>query len=465
MRQTYPESDLAFENLRANRLELGARLGIGESRHTPPASGHYPHIYFWDSLKAAIANARHNTQESVRYACTELYAVLEGQHENGFIANIQFAPKGRKFDPERWLAFGFRAKDSNYTQAPMLALTVREIYDSIDDVDDLPSAKEFLADVYPQTRKYYEYLINNRSNSQDDRLIGVIHPHETGRDSDPTFDFIKPWRLKRNGPDTPNIVDKLNVPIDYGSILLHGLKLRFARGDIAKQREKFWVNDVMMNCIYVDNLNEMATLAWELGEFDDAVRYASIADEVEERILSDMWFPEARDGKGAFYALDANKQPIKEVSVSNLFPLVLPKLKPEQLESLLDMMDSSFNTNFPLPSVATDSPNYDPHNRETDRLWRGPTWINVCWYIVERGLNRHINNPDMADNEDLLERCEDWAERIVDSCIKLVKQGSSEHYDPDTGEGQRPRVHNFAWNYLAFVMRAAKIKRSRQQAK
>jgi hypothetical protein len=461
MRQTYPESHIAVANLLANRVEAGAKLGIPETPHTPPAAGHYPHVYFWDSLAAVIINAENGSRESISYGKTEFKEVLKGQQPNGFIGNMQFALKGRKLDFERWLAFGINAKTSNYGQAPMLAMAAASIYEAIKRDEGLGEAKEFLKEVYEPTARYYRYHEKYRSNSTDDKLIGIIHPHETGRDSDPTFDFIKPLRLKRNGPDTPNIIDKINVPIDYFSIIWHGWKLKGTRGEVAKQRELFWVNDVMMNCIYVDNLREMGGLAWELGEFDDAAEFSHLALQVEEQIKTDMWFPDARGGKGAFYALDSNGDPIEEVSISNLFALVLPNLDAKQVESLLGMMDESFDVNFPLPSVATDSPNYDPHNKETDRLWRGPTWIITNWYLVMRGLNMQLQNTKLQERPDLLDRSQHWAVRVVESSLTMVKRTLAEHFNPDTGEGQRPRVQKFAWDNLAYVMVAKILKSTR----
>jgi glycogen debranching enzyme len=153
-----------------------------------------------------------------------------------------------------------------------------------------------------------------------------------------------------------------------------------------------------------------------------------------------------------FYTLDAKSEPIKEVTVSNLFPLLLDGLKPSQLEAVLDLMDKSFNVPFPLPSVATDSPNYDPHNREADRLWRGPTWMITNW-LVTRGLQKQLTREDLKELPGLLKRCGMWNERIVTSSRELIdRNGAWEHYDPVNGNGQRPRVKNFAWSYLAYFM-------------
>ena len=363
---------------------------------------------------------------------------------------MQFIGNGRQLDPER-IAFKGEDNGSNYTQPPVLALAVAETFESTAE-QNLPQAKLFLYEMYPSLKRFYEYFETYRSNSARNKLIGVIHPHETGRDSDPTFDQIKPLRLKRNGVDTPRTTDLINVPIDYLSVLAYGVKLKRDNGDLSKTRKRFWINDVMMNCIYVDNLYQMSKLAGIQGLERDSEYFSKLAETVEEQIMSKMWFPNARSGQGAFYALNKTGSPINEISISNLFPLVLPNISEYQLRSLLDMMDRSFNTPYPLPSVATDSPNYDPHNREIDRLWRGPTWINTNWYIVERGLKIQLSRSDI-DNTNLLDRVQTWESRIIDSSRALLdKSGLAEHYDPITGAGQRKRVKNFAWSNLGYMM-------------
>jgi hypothetical protein len=47
--EKYPGSDQACQNLLFNRQQLGRKLGIEESAHTPPAN-HYPHNHEADRL-------------------------------------------------------------------------------------------------------------------------------------------------------------------------------------------------------------------------------------------------------------------------------------------------------------------------------------------------------------------------------------------------------------------------------
>ncbi len=459
MRDKYPLAQTGADNLRQNRtwLAKAEKLDAEETDHNPPSQGHYRAAYYWDEVAADIISAKAALLEKSNYdylsaAKRGIGVLTAGIRDDGFLPNYRYLGKPRGFDPEMILAFGRGATSSNYTQPPVLALGVRETYETAKILGD--GASDFFHEVYPPTLLHYDYLERELSNNDTDKLIGIYHPHMTGRDSDPTFDDIKPLRLPRRGEGTSKIIDKLNIPIDYASILMHGIQLRKAGDSVEQWRKKYWTNDVMMNCIYVDNLRELARLEDEKLLVFHATRHDDLANQVEKQILNDMWFPNVNNGTSAFLALDKNSEPINEISISNLFPLTLRNLREEQLESILDLMDNSFNVPFPLPSVATDSPNYDPHNQESWRLWRGPKWMITDWYIVERGLWRQAERIDLQHQPDLVDRCIKWANRISEKSLEVVETHSPrEHYNPITGKGQRERVKNFGWSNLAYIMR------------
>lgn len=393
---------------------------------------------------------------------TEVFSILNGMDEEGMIPNMIFAGEGRRWDPER-PTFMKPHERSDYSQPPVLAQAVQETYQAMRRAGD-SNAETFLQEIYPRLRKFYGYFQQHRQNSSEDQLIGVIHPHETGRDSDPTFDFFKESKLQNKlfpwqGRDTKRGRAVLNAGMDYAKVMGLNYQLKASKWGLAEARQIFWVNDIMFNCIYVDNLLEMAKLAAAVGRNQEADAYRQLASSVESLILEEnkMWFPDARDGKGAFYALNKGK-PIEEVSVSNLFPLLLPNLRPEQLESILYMLENSFDTDYPIASVPKDSPKYDPDNLMIHRLWRGGTWMNTNWYLVEHGLLRQAARPDLADYPELVQRCRDFANKVSIASNKMVDQGYHEYYHPETGQPQRAKsVTHFAWSTLARLLPVPKI--------
>ena len=203
-----------------------------------------------------------------------------------------------------------------------------------------------------------------------------------------------------------------------------------------------------MNCIHVDNLLAMSKLAAHAGHVDEARRYKERAELIEQDILTNMYDPEDK----IFYNIDKDDSKLKEATVNNLFPLILPNLSAEQLKNVLDLMKDGFDTDYPLPSVATFSPNFDPSNREIHRLWRGPTWINMNAYLVDRGLLMQAEREDLP--AELRQACREWAEKITLSSWRLLeKNGACEYYNPLNGEGLRPAVKNFGWSYKALTMK------------
>jgi hypothetical protein len=470
--QTAPlDSQIAAQNIFERQTEHGS-----DTRYTRP-SPHYEGLYLWDSFFAAWINAVAGRQAAEKglpsarrwltAAQTELMVITDGQNSNGFIPNIQNFE--RKIDLERLIAFGRGSKQSNYTQPPVFALPILETHEAALAAAELSGdptlfeeSKAWLQTIYPKAKAFYKYFENFLSNDADDKLIGLYHPHMSGRDSDPTFDRrLKRWRLKYNGAETKEWRYLANIAIDYASILKHGWNLRQAGGDVQKMREVYWMNDVMMNCLYVDNLFYMAEIASQTGHNQDAEDFTGLALDVEQQVLTRMW--DEKDKR--FYALDSEGQHIKEMTVSNLFPLLLPNLREEQLEALLDTLDVSFNTPYPLPSVATDSRNYDPSNREKDRLWRGGVWINTN-KLVEHGLRKQLArfHSEMLHRPDLMNRCQAWAERIDKRSRLLVKtKGRWEHYNPENANPLRQRVKKFAWSNLALIPILTAADRFRQQ--
>jgi len=136
-----------------------------------------------------------------------------------------------------------------------------------------------------------------------------------------------------------------------------------------------------------------------------------------------------------------DEKPAKTLTFSSLFPLILDDLDPRKATRLIDehlLNEREFWLPYPVPSVAATEPSFDPAWR-TNTTWRGPTWINVNWYLYW-GLRAHGRN-DVAS---------DLAERTI---RMMAASGVREFYDPLTGEGQGAR--DFGWSTLVLDLIAA----------
>jgi len=500
---------LTYELLTGGPIEAGTALllnresakehyGWDYALHTPPAAEHYRHTYLWDSgffmiiySQAALFAAKaaeyleqrldtfddpgatefirpkinelcEMAQKFQRAAIEEGFWLMDGQRPDGFLANVQYADGFKWYEIEKALSIARPNRTSSYSQPPVVPLAVLSVYKSMEQISD-EGARLYLEEIYGSCAKLIGYWYQYRSNSADDKLVGIVDPHEGGMDSLRQWDYIKPFRRPRHPQMTQEEADH-NMFADGAHFVVRLLERRvLARGNLKKERQLFWSNDVAMNCIYFHNIQAMARLAAELGKTDDEEFYRRLADQVEQAILNKLWQEDSsKVPKPGLYSLDAEGHPIKTITISNLFGLLLPHMPEKKLKAVVLMMDQDFDAPYPLPSDSINSPEYDPHNQEKDRLWRGPTWINTNYYLVEHGLRMQAQRQDI--DPVLREKCSQWASLIAQKSNELIDinqtdsddlaaLGAYEHYDSELGQGQRPRVINFGWTWLARLMR------------
>ncbi|HYV23437.1 MAG TPA: hypothetical protein VEN31_12375, partial [Candidatus Bathyarchaeia archaeon] len=148
------------------------------------------------------------------------------------------------------------------------------------------------------------------------------------------------------------------------------------------------------------------------------------------------------DERGVFWDLAGwDETPARTLTFSCLFPLILDDLDPRKAKRLVDehlLNEKEFWLPYPIPSVAASERGFDPGWR-AKTTWRGPTWINVNWYLYW-GLRAHGRG--------------DVASHIVERTIAMIdRSGIREFYGPRTGEGQGAR--DFGWTTLVLDLIAA----------
>jgi hypothetical protein len=415
---------------------------LSGSAYTPPDFYHYPHGYLWDSGFHAIVYARSGIPE---LAQEELEAVFSWQDkETGFIANAKFHPtKGTKH-PERRYVFGKNAETSKYSQPPVLALASWETYEAFIKQGKYKEAKSFLNQNYDSLSSFFNFFINTREN-QNSSLVKIAHPHETGRDFDPTYDFTDPFIMKKvNVPVLKTFVDKANMATNQATRFLWGLNWAKRHNFDA---EKLDVNDVMFNAIYANGLSYMAQIAEATLHHDDAVFYNQKAEQVGRDITTQLW-----DDKDKVFYAQRHGVPIRKISISNLSGIMVPEISEEQFERVLELIEDPkhFGTSYPIPSVPVSSPYFDPDFKELG-LWRGGTWM-FSNFILEKALRERAEE-FKATNPALSARAETDAYIIRRTSSEMVdKNGEAEFFHPLTGAAQRKEVTLFGPSTLAHVM-------------
>ena len=229
----------------------------------------------------------------------------------------------------------------------------------------------------------------------------------------------------------------LNRIRDYAGALAINLAGYKAGWEPARIHQTTEFIDVWFNCFLYENYHAMAELSFRAGYDEEAVMFGELALDLEQRIIKEHYFKNARDGQGAFYST-YNGAPMYRDTIGNLMTFFLKKLPPNQLQSNLELVRTGFNTPYILPSVATDDiANYDPRYEEEDRHWRGPAWI-VANRMVMDGLDNQMDRGEYIP-EALRNQCWELFHDIHSSNLAMVELTGdyAEHNNPINGQGQR----------------------------
>lgn len=377
----------------------------------PPSLPYYPHEWLWDTCFHAISCSALGLHDIVKEILERL--ILCEQRQDGWIPHIIY-------HGHAWLTFKPRDIEklffpiphrSPYTQPPVFA-------QALDWIEDPTFATHIFEKVY----RFFLYFIE-RQDPDNDGLISNFHPRETGRDSTPEFDRWWPCR--------PYSIPFLSYLFDLLLVLKISIRYRGQGWKIEKISKKpaVDVEDLMFNSIWVDGMDIITKFA---PDEESKSKIQGLAKNTENAIIEKCWDEKAK----MFYSLGPQNEHIRVVTISNLFPLILPNLPKDKAERIVELLTDKrqFWTPYPVPSVAQSEPSFDPDGR-TKLLWRGPAWVNTNWYLIY-GLLRH----------GFYQVARDLAHRTLDM---VAREGFREFYHPFTGKGMR--VKNFGWSTLVVT--------------
>ena len=382
-----------------------------------PSPTTYPFQWWWDSAFIAIALLHVDPELSKQ----EIRCLLQGARPDGFMPHMILWEKSAH--ERAYAEYSIRLAHPFYTatiQPPVIGRSIERIYEATGDA-------EFVRAVLPTVRMIFDWLDDIRDPDRDG-LIAIIQPDESGLDASPKYDAA------------------MGVPFDPPSETLPALRLSMQRlfkaYDGKAMREQplqdvFLFEDVMVNSIYADSLRALAAVCRATG--------APGADDFEARrakcvkaLLTKCW----DEKSAAFWDLSGKaEERVRVLTFSILFPLILPELDAKIARRLVEehlLNEKEFWLPYPVPSIAASEPSFDP-GWKTGTTWRGPTWMNVNWYLYH-GLRAH--------------GFEDVAHELARRSLEMVtRSGVREFFDPLTGEGEG--AHDFAWTTLVLDILAA----------
>src|SRR5512133_308078 len=264
--------------------------------------------------------------------------------------------------------------EADVTKPPLLAWTIWKIYESTGD-------KEFLQETYEPTVRWINWWLDH--NDRDgDGLCEYGHPFSSGLDDSPLWDSGMPVC----SPD--------------------------------------------LNAYLVLQMQYLAKIAEVIGEVRDITTWNELAASLIKRMDEVLW-----DGPAGMYFAHHEKDVIRLKTPFSLFPLLLGNLDPDKAARLVENLfdESTFWTDFPVPSVAIDEESFDP-----EQMWRGPAWVNVNYLLVE-GLTR----------SGFVEEARRLRRITLQKLMNLPD--FYEYYNPLTGEPGSKAAPIFGWSAALFI--------------
>jgi glycogen debranching enzyme len=266
--------------------------------------------------------------------------------------------------------------EADVTKPPLIGWAVWKLYETDGD-------REFLDEVYEPIVRWNNWWFE-KNDVDGNGLCEYQHPYSSGLDDSPLWDD--------------------GVPVEAPDLNTY----------LCLQQEA------------------LAKIAAAIGETADAERWAQRADALARRMIEKMW----DEAAGLFWAKrPPSGMPVNVRTPFNLFPLITGRMPPEIAARLSAHLtdERQFWTRYPVPTVARDDPKYNPQV-----MWRGPTWVNVNYLLVE-GLQR-AGYPELAREL----RC-----RSLE--MMLGEDDIYEYYHPETGRSSPKAASIFGWSSALFI--------------
>jgi hypothetical protein len=398
-------------NWREGRTPHGQQFG-----YTCPDAAKYPDQFFWDSCFHALAWSRLDPARAMR----ELRSLGESQQPSGLIGHTTFWLGPVR--PARAFTYNLthrRAFQTATIQPPLLGWVWAEVAARSGDA-------RFADEGRAVVTRLHAYL--DRERADDDGLIGILQPDETGLDATPAYDAPLGWRCH------PKV----------GFLALQAFNRR--RGYHYRRIVAdggFHATDVLMNTAWI--------LGWEglarLGAPGAAARVEQLTAALVRRLFDRR--------AGIFFAEGPCGDPLRVSTWAGLAPLALARLPRDVGERIVNehlLNPRRYWLDYPVPSTAASEPTFVPGDDRylwIERYWRGPTWLFSTWFIL-RGL-LHLGY-------------EAQAAHLVDRTLALVERaGFREYFNPLTGDGMGARrfsVSTIAIECAALAESGAKVKLS-----
>jgi hypothetical protein len=393
--------------------------------YTVPNGRVYPFQWNWDSAFVALG---FNAFDRNR-AWTEIETLFQAQWDDGFLPHIIFWKDDPGYfpGPAVW-GTGKNPVTSGITQPPVAATVVRKLWESANRAGDTDGYRQRLGALFPKLLAWHRWFHDYR----DPEARGVVvamHPWETGRDNSPE------WDAPGEPIDVSNVGDYIRRDTSHLDAKMRPTKLEYDRylalvqfgratgWDHARisAENPFRVADVGMSMILLRANRDLAWLANELGNPDDAAEIRNWVD-LAERGIGWLWNDELQAWCSRDLLTGRSSGFITSASFLNFYAGLQDDRRDDAIRRHFDRIAGMVE--YMVPSLDPGDPGF-----QMVRYWRGPVWA-VVNYMIGMGLS------EVGDKE--------RGQKVRSDTLALMKRnGFYEAYSPVDGSGSGG--DDFSW--------------------
>ena len=383
--------------------------------YTIPCQRLYPFQWNWDSVITALGWATIDPER----AWLEIENLMKGQWENGMIPHIVFhRPSADYFPGPKYWGVGRAPPTSSISQPPILAEGCRLLWQHAKG-DRRQLAENKIKELFPQLCDYYLWWFRERTGEHTGikDLPVSLHPWESGMDNSPAWDealaAVPAVNMQFTRKDTTIVHSKQRPHDDEYKRYLELVRF-FKEANFVKDkmlRSPYRVHDIgILSLLYKSGraLCDMASAA-DMAD-DSRIREIKERQERLRVAAGKLW------ADGHFRNYDAVKCRFIKAETSAGFLSLYGELATRQQAEAMRRTIQKWMESCPygIPSVDPAAPYF-----ESERYWRGPTWLHINWMIAE-GLKKYGD--------------EETAGNLRTACIRLTNEnGFAEYYDPVRG--------------------------------
>ncbi len=374
-------------------------LGNDKGNYTVPTVGLYPYQWNWDSAFAALGFATFD----INRAWIELETLFSSQWSNGMVPHIIFHQSiaGYFPGPDVWDTNQV-PQTSGISQPPVAASFARLIFDK-----DKEFGLDRLKELFPKFMASHRWFFEHRN---ENGMIVVNHPWESGRDNAPEWDeAMQNIDISNVGEYDRNDLSHVDPHMrpqkqDYDrfmAIVYFARACNWNEKTMAKNGP-FRVADSGMTFILLRANRDLLEIAKILGEDGSEIeRWIKTI----ERGVEQLWNPKI----GAYDAINIRTGTFANSISSASFLCWYGGVENSTLLETFERVIKS--STYSVPSHDPNSEKFEPF-----RYWRGPVW-GVINTMIGMGLKQMGHNKR--------------AEKVrSDTAVLIAKSGFAEYFNP-----------------------------------